>query len=106
MRPHRAQRPRRAIREDLHNGQGIVSFINASDFHLERPMQDVLDLPDHLRRTLVDAPWKAAASIFEHALVENVDFVVLSGDLLNPVPRVPKVWLHAGPLRRVSRSQY
>lgn len=60
-------------------------FIHASDFHLERPMQDVLDLPDHLRRTLVDAPWKAAAAVFEHALVENVDFVVLAGDLLNPV---------------------
>lgn len=60
-------------------------FIHASDFHLERPMQDVLDLPDHLRRTLVDAPWKAAAAVFEHAVVENVDFVVLSGDLLNPV---------------------
>lgn len=60
-------------------------FIHASDFHLERPMQDVLDLPDHLRRTLVDAPWKAAAAVFEHALLENVDFVVLAGDLLNPV---------------------
>ena len=60
-------------------------FIHASDFHLERPMQDVLDLPDHLRRTLVDAPWKAAAAVFEHAVVENVDFIVLAGDLLNPV---------------------
>ncbi len=60
-------------------------FIHASDFHLERPMQDVLDLPDHLRRILVDAPWKAAAAVFEHAIVDNVDFVVLSGDLLNPV---------------------
>ena len=60
-------------------------FIHASDFHLERPMQDVSDLPDHLRRTLVDAPWKAAAAVFEHALIENVDFVVLAGDLLNPI---------------------
>lgn len=60
-------------------------FIHASDFHLERPMQDILDLPDHLRQTLVEAPWKAAEAIFEHAIVENVDFVVLSGDILNPV---------------------
>lgn len=60
-------------------------FIHASDFHLERPMQDVLDLPDHLRKTLVDAPWKAAESVFEHAIVDNVDFLVLVGDLLNPV---------------------
>jgi DNA repair protein SbcD/Mre11 len=60
-------------------------FIHASDFHLERPMQDVLDLPDHLKRTLVDAPWKAAAAVFETAVMENVDFIVLAGDLLNPV---------------------
>lgn len=60
-------------------------FIHASDFHLERPMQDIFDLPDHLRKTLVEAPWKAAEAIFEHAVVENVDFVLLSGDILNPL---------------------
>lgn len=60
-------------------------FIHASDFHLEKPLQDILDLPDHLRPALVDAPWKAAEAIFEHAVVENVDFVVLSGDILNPI---------------------
>jgi DNA repair exonuclease SbcCD nuclease subunit len=58
-------------------------FIHASDFHLERPLQDILDVPEHLRKTLVEAPWKAAESIFEHAVLENVDFVLLSGDLLN-----------------------
>jgi DNA repair exonuclease SbcCD nuclease subunit len=60
-------------------------FIHASDFHLEKPLQDILDLPENLRRTLVEAPWKAAEAVFEHALVENVDFIVLSGDLLNPL---------------------
>jgi DNA repair exonuclease SbcCD nuclease subunit len=59
-------------------------FIHASDFHLERPLQDILDLPENLRKTLVEAPWKAAEAIFEHAVVENVDFVVLAGDLVNP----------------------
>ncbi|MFK7735974.1 MAG: exonuclease SbcCD subunit D [Pirellulaceae bacterium] len=58
-------------------------FIHASDFHLERPMQDIYDLPEHLRQALVDAPWKAAESVFEHAILENVDFILLSGDLLN-----------------------
>ncbi|MFN3191029.1 MAG: exonuclease SbcCD subunit D [Aureliella sp.] len=58
-------------------------FIHASDFHLERPMQDIFDLPEHLRQSLVDAPWKAAEAVFEAAVLENVDFVVLAGDLLN-----------------------
>ncbi len=62
-----------------------IRFIHAGDFHLERPMQDLLDLPEHLKSQLVDAPWKAAESIFEMAVVDNVDFVLLAGDLLNPV---------------------
>lgn len=59
-------------------------FIHASDFHLERPLQDLCDLPEHLKRTLVDAPWKAAESVFEHAVLENVDFILFAGDILNP----------------------
>ncbi|QDV24336.1 metallophosphoesterase family protein [Aureliella helgolandensis] len=59
-------------------------FIHASDFHLERPLQDILDLPEQMRKTLVEAPWRAAEAVFEHAVVENIDFVVLSGDILNP----------------------
>jgi hypothetical protein len=30
------------------------------------------------------APWKAVAAVFEAALAENIDFVVLCGDLLSP----------------------
>jgi exonuclease SbcD len=59
-------------------------FIHASDFHLERPLQDINDLPEHLKRILVEAPWKAAESVFEHAVLENVDFILFAGDILNP----------------------
>ncbi len=48
-------------------------------------MHDLPDLPDHLRPALVEAPWKAAEAVFEHAILENVDFVLLCGDLLNPI---------------------
>ncbi|MEM7560590.1 MAG: metallophosphoesterase, partial [Planctomycetota bacterium] len=58
-------------------------FIHASDFHLERPMHDISDLPVVLKESLVEAPWNAAESVFEHAILENVDFIVLAGDLLN-----------------------
>ena len=66
-------------------GKESFRFIHASDFHLERPLQDLPDLPDHLRTALIDAPWKAAESVFEQALVDSVDFILLSGDLVNPV---------------------
>jgi DNA repair exonuclease SbcCD nuclease subunit len=66
-------------------GKESFRFVHASDFHLERPLHDLLDVPDHLRVPLLDAPWKAAQAVFEHALLEEVDFVLLCGDLLNPV---------------------
>ena len=59
-------------------------FIHASDFHLERPLGDLDSLPAHLREPLADAPWRAAHAVFEAALVDNVNFLVLSGDLLSP----------------------
>lgn len=59
-------------------------FIHASDFHLDVPLGDLDSLPEHLKSKLVRAPWAAAEAVFEAAVVENVDFVVLCGDLLHP----------------------
>ncbi len=65
-------------------------FIHASDFHLERPLGDLDVLPGHLRDALATAPFRAAQSVLDAALVENVDFLVLSGDLLNPAMAGPR----------------
>jgi hypothetical protein len=67
-----------------------VRFIHSSDFHLERPFIDLETIPEHLRDAMAAAPWKAAESIFTAALVENVDFVILSGDLLSPPATGPR----------------
>ncbi len=58
-------------------------FLHAADFHLERPMEGLTEVPEHLRDVLVDAPFQAVDQVFDTALVEEVDFVVLSGDLLD-----------------------
>jgi DNA repair protein SbcD/Mre11 len=65
-------------------------FIHASDFHLEQPLGDLDVLPAHLREPLATAPFKAAAAVFEAAMVENIDFLVLSGDLLHPATAGPR----------------
>jgi DNA repair protein SbcD/Mre11 len=65
-------------------------FIHASDFHLERPLGDLDELPKHLQDAIAEAPWKAAESVFEAALIENVDFVLLAGDLLAPQAAGPR----------------
>ena len=35
-------------------------FIHASDFHLERPLMGVADVPDHLRDLFLESPYTAA----------------------------------------------
>jgi DNA repair exonuclease SbcCD nuclease subunit len=58
-------------------------FLHAADFHLERPMEGLTEVPDHLRDILVDAPFEAVDQVIDTALVEEVDFVVLTGDILD-----------------------
>ncbi len=59
-------------------------FIHASDFHLESPLGDLDSLPPHLRDAMADAPWNAAKAVFDAAGADNIDFLVLCGDLLQP----------------------
>lgn len=58
-------------------------FLHASDFHLERPLGGLIEPPPHLRDLLLDAPYHAAENLFDTALVEEVDFIVLTGDVLD-----------------------
>jgi DNA repair exonuclease SbcCD nuclease subunit len=59
-------------------------FIHASDFHLEKPLGDLDELPPPLRDAMATAPHQAVKAIFDAALSDNIDFILLSGDLLHP----------------------
>ena len=65
-------------------------FIHASDFRLETPLGDLDELPPSLAAAIASAPHDAAARVFEAAEAENIDFLVLSGDLLSPVAAGPR----------------
>jgi len=58
-----------------------IKFVHASDFHLDRPISGLAEIPKHLLKTLASAPYEAAQRVFDFALTERVDFVLLSGDL-------------------------
>lgn len=58
-------------------------FLQAGSFHLEAPMAGLAEIPEHLINLLVDAPYAAAAKAFQTALAEEVEFVLLTGDLLD-----------------------
>lgn len=66
-----------------------LRFIHAADMHLERPLTGLGPVPEPLRSKLIDAPFEAARRVFETARLEKVDFVVLSGDIVQPVEAGP-----------------
>jgi DNA repair exonuclease SbcCD nuclease subunit len=67
-------------------------FIHAADLHLDTPYSGIAELPNHIRSTLVDAPYVAAERIFDAALAEQVDFLVLSGDVADLDACGPRVF--------------
>jgi DNA repair exonuclease SbcCD nuclease subunit len=71
-------------------------FVHASDLHLESVAQGISEVPDHLRDLLVDGPYRATERLVETALAEDVDFIILSGDVLNPMVTGPRGPLFLG----------
>jgi DNA repair protein SbcD/Mre11 len=65
-------------------------FVHAGDFHLERPLMGVAEVPEHLRNLFCDAPYTAAAKVFEAVLAEDAEFLLLSGDILQPSGTGPR----------------
>jgi len=60
-----------------------IKFIHASDFHLDTSISGLVELPNHLIEVLANAPYNAAEKVFDTAIAERVDFVLLAGDLFN-----------------------
>jgi exonuclease SbcD len=60
---------------------GPFRFLHAADFHLEQPLAGLREVPEHLRDVLIDAPYRAAELVFDCAIAESVDFVLLAGDI-------------------------
>jgi hypothetical protein len=69
---------------------GLFRFVHASDFHLEQPPGGLAEVPDQLRELLVEAPYRAAQRVFDAVLAEEAEFLVLSGDLLQPQGTGPR----------------
>src|SRR5437773_10297684 len=66
------------------------SFVHASDLHLELPPHGLSEIPEHLRDSLLEAPYRAAERVFDLALSEKADFVVLSGEVLDASQTGPR----------------
>jgi DNA repair protein SbcD/Mre11 len=58
-------------------------FLHAADLHLDKPAAGVADAPGQLVDLLVDCPLLAGRRVFDAAIEHHVDFVVLSGDIVD-----------------------
>ncbi len=75
-------------------------FIHAADLHLEQVPQGVAHVPEHLRDLFVDSAYAAAQRVFEAACTEQVDFLILAGDVIDAKRTGPR-----GPLFLVEQFQ-
>jgi DNA repair exonuclease SbcCD nuclease subunit len=75
-------------------------FLHAADFHLELPPSGLVEIPESLTDLFLEAAYRSAERVFDVALAENVDFVVLSGNLLNNQQTGPR-----GPLFLVEQFE-
>src|SRR5262245_12489734 len=78
---------------EMFMSQRPFSFLHAADLHIDRPLAGVSDAPAPLVDLFVDAPLKAAERIFDAAIDQQVDFVVLSGDVIDEAEAGPREWL-------------
>jgi DNA repair exonuclease SbcCD nuclease subunit len=65
-------------------------FLHAADLHLEQPASGLAEVPPHLADLLIDCPLLAAARVFDAAIDQRVDLVVLIGGVVDPTCCSPR----------------
>ena len=61
-----------------------VRFLQVSDLDLHRPLCAISHVPAGLRQDIAEAPYLAAERVFDTAIAERVDFVLLAGNTCDP----------------------
>lgn len=80
-------------------------FVQAGDFRLHQPLYGVNTIPAHLTHLFLESAYDAAHHAFDRMLSEQVDFLVLTGDILDPDLAGPRgVIALADELTRIAES--
>ncbi|HEY2760755.1 MAG TPA: metallophosphoesterase [Pirellulales bacterium] len=68
-------------------------FLHAADLHIDGPAVGADDAPVELVDRMIDCGRQAAIRVFDAALAQRVDFVVLAGDVVDSKYATPRDWL-------------
>ena len=60
-----------------------MKFLHAADLHLDTPFVGINDFSKELQKKLQDSTYQAARNLFSTAVKEQVDFVILAGDIFD-----------------------
>ena len=60
-----------------------LRFIHASDLHLDRTLEGVAECPAQWEQRMLDVSKRAAERLFQKCVEEEVDFLILSGNVLH-----------------------
>jgi len=60
-----------------------MKFLHAADLHLDTPFVGISDFSKDLQKKLKESTYKAAEKLFATAVSEQVDFVILAGDVFD-----------------------
>jgi hypothetical protein len=81
-----------------------VRFLHASDLKLGAPLFGVAGLPANVRDCMINARYRAAERVFDVALAEGADFVVLSGNVISELGAGPRgLWFFTQQCERLAR---
>jgi exonuclease SbcD len=58
-------------------------FLHAADLHLDSPFRGMVSLPSSIREYVIESTFLALQNMVEAAVSEEVDFIVLSGDIFD-----------------------
>src|SRR5699024_10800819 len=71
-----------------------ISFIHAADLHLDTPFKGLTKLPTSLWEDVKESTFLAYDHLIETAIVHEVDFVLLVGDIFDEATQSLKAQMH------------
>jgi len=68
----------------------VVKFIHSADLHLDSPFKSRTKMPHNIFEELTSSTYKSVTRMFDKAIEEQVDFIIIAGDVFDRENRTLK----------------